>query len=72
MRGRHVVVIEDVVTTGGAIIESVAKLREAGAIVDKAVCALWRGTDLAPLRAAGLCLRWAFERKDLDAVSNGQ
>jgi orotate phosphoribosyltransferase len=67
--GRYVVVIEDVVTTGGAIIESVARLRDAGAVVEKVVCAIWRGTDLAPLTAAGLDLCWAVAREDLDAVN---
>ena len=63
--GRKVTVVEDVVTTGGQIIESVAVLRKAGAIVDHVVCAIWRGSDLTPLRDVGLTLIWALEPSDL-------
>jgi orotate phosphoribosyltransferase len=63
--GKRVTVIEDVVTTGGQIIESVAMLRKEGAIVDHVVCAIWRGSDLTPLRDAGLTMIWAFSASDL-------
>ena len=67
--GKVVVVIEDVVTTGGQIVESVGLLREAGAQVDRVVCAIWRGTDLSPLTSAGLELRWAMTADDLRAAA---
>lgn len=41
--GRKVVVVEDVITTGGAVIEGVGHLRDAGANVIAVVCAVWRG-----------------------------
>jgi orotate phosphoribosyltransferase len=47
--GGRVCLIEDVVTSGGALLESVAALREAGLIVDTAVCVVDReegGADL--------------------------
>ena len=66
--GKCVVVIEDVVSTGGAILESVAKLRDAGAVVQTVVCAIWRGVDLSPLHGADLDLRWAMERSELEAA----
>ena len=66
--GKRVTVIEDVVSTGGAILDSVAKLRDAGAEVRTVVCAIWRSADLGPLRDAGLDLRWAMERTELEAA----
>ena len=41
--GRRVVLIEDVVTTGGQIVLSAAELREAGAVVVAAMCVVDRG-----------------------------
>jgi orotate phosphoribosyltransferase len=38
VRGKRLVVVEDVVTSGGQIIESVCSLREQGAIIETAVC----------------------------------
>lgn len=42
VNGLRVVLIEDVVTTGGALLESCRHLRTAGAEVDRAVCAIDR------------------------------
>ena len=67
--GRRVVLIEDVVTTGGALLASARQLRSAGAILDTVVCAIDReqgGGD--NLRAAGLHLRPALTRTDLEAA----
>jgi|SRR5262245_39352003 len=66
--GKQTTIIEDVVTTGGAIIDAVAKLRSCGADVDTVVCAIWRGTDLGPLRNEGLELRWAISRSELESA----
>ena len=68
--GRRVVVIEDVVTTGGALLASADKLRGEGALVETVVCAIDReqgGRD--NLRAAGLELRAALSRTDLEAAA---
>jgi orotate phosphoribosyltransferase len=40
--GSRVLVIEDVVTTGGSVVETVQLLREAGATVDRVVCVVDR------------------------------
>ncbi|MGB0920678.1 MAG: orotate phosphoribosyltransferase [Alphaproteobacteria bacterium] len=40
--GRNVVVVEDVVTTGGQVLESTQALRERGAIVETALCVMLR------------------------------
>ncbi|MBX5474802.1 MAG: orotate phosphoribosyltransferase [Thermoleophilia bacterium] len=55
--GERVCVVEDVVTTGGALLESVAALREAGLVVDTAVCVVDReegGADALARRAVRL------------------
>ncbi|HUO12075.1 MAG TPA: phosphoribosyltransferase family protein [Caulobacteraceae bacterium] len=60
--GRKVVIVEDVISTGGAVVEGAAHLAEAGASVVAVVCALWRGAGDpiipslpgAPVRAAFL------------------
>ena len=66
VRGKRVVVVEDVVSTGGAIIDSVQKLRFAGGQVDRVVCAIWRGTDQSQLQNAGLELFWTLSASDLE------
>lgn len=42
VEGRHVVVVEDVITTAGQVIESVQELRKAGACVKRVICAIDR------------------------------
>jgi orotate phosphoribosyltransferase len=66
VRGRRLVVVEDVVTSGGQIIESVSSLREQGAIIDTAVCVIDRqagGPD--NLKKNGINLRALFTFDDL-------
>jgi orotate phosphoribosyltransferase len=64
--GRRVVAVEDVVTTAGALVNGCLLLREAGAVIDTAVCAIDReqGGE-ANLAAAGVALRPAMRRADL-------
>jgi orotate phosphoribosyltransferase len=64
--GRRLAVVEDVVTTGGQLLESCAALREAGAEIAAVLCVIDReqgGT--ASLAAAGLELRALFTASDL-------
>lgn len=66
VRGQKVCVIEDVVTTGGQILQSVKELREAGAIVEDVVCVIERHPDgRANLAAAGLKLHALLTMNDL-------
>ncbi len=68
IEGRRVLVVEDVVTSGGQIVASVADLRARGAIVDVALCVLDREEDGADrLAAADIELRPLFTRSDLEA-----
>jgi orotate phosphoribosyltransferase len=43
VRGRRVVLVEDVITTGGAVVDAARLMREAGADIVAVVCAIWRG-----------------------------
>jgi orotate phosphoribosyltransferase len=64
--GETVCVIEDVVTSGGALAEAVAALREAGLVVRNAVCVVDRdegGADA--LARLGVRLRCLYHAADL-------
>lgn len=66
--GRRVVVVEDVVTTGGALLASCRSLRANGAQVDTVVCAIDREQGGPEnLLAEGLTLRAALTRAELEA-----
>jgi orotate phosphoribosyltransferase len=69
--GRRVVVVEDVVTTGGALLASCRHLRSAGATVQTVVCAIDREQGgRENLAAEGLRLRAALTRHDLEATGS--
>src|SRR6476469_8799418 len=67
--GRRITLIEDVITTGGAVRDATRALREAGAVVETVGCALDRypGDD-NPLADVGLEIRSVLTKADLDAV----
>ena len=69
--GRRVTLVEDVVTTGGAVRDATLALRDAGAVVDTVVCAIDRSTGGAPLADVGLEVRPVLTRSDLDAARAG-
>ncbi|MFT3966410.1 MAG: orotate phosphoribosyltransferase [Sphingobium sp.] len=64
--GKHVVLVEDVVTTGGAVSDAAHLVEKAGAKVIGVVCAIWRG-DGPPRIAAipGLPVFAAMQKGDL-------
>lgn len=67
--GRRVLVVEDVVTTGGQIAISTRELRAAGARIDWALCVIDRregGTEA--LARDGISLRCLLDREDLEAT----
>jgi len=72
VRGKRLVIVEDVVTSGGQIIESICSLREQGAIIETAVCVIDRqsgGSD--NLEKHGIDLRALFTFDDLrNAIGN--
>ena len=67
--GRRVTLIEDVITTGGAVRNAAVALRDAGAAVETVVCAIDRSPgDDNPLADVGLEIRSVLTKADLDAV----
>ena len=69
VRGRRVTIVEDVITTGGAVRDATRALREAGAIVDVVVCAIDRSPgDDNPLSDVDLEVRSVLTKAQLDAV----
>ena len=69
--GRRVTLIEDVITTGGAVRDATNALRDAGATVDLVVCAIDRSPAGGnPLADVGLEVRAVLTKADLDAVTS--
>lgn len=67
--GRRVVLIEDVITTGGAVRDATNALRELGATIDTVVCAIDRSPgEENPLADVGLELRAVLTKAQLDAA----
>ena len=67
--GRRVTLVEDVITTGGAVRDAVRALREAGAVVGVVVCAIDRSPEgESPLADVGLEVRSVLTKADLDAA----
>jgi orotate phosphoribosyltransferase len=64
--GRHLTVVEDVVTSGGQVIESCAELRALGVTVDRVVCVIDRQAGgLEKLAAEELELAALFRMEEL-------
>jgi orotate phosphoribosyltransferase len=71
IRGRRVLVVEDVVTSGGQVVRSAADLRGLGATVDAALCVIDREEGgRAALATAGIALHALLTRGDLDGASS--
>src|SRR4051794_14023778 len=67
--GRRITLVEDVVTTGGAVRDATAALRELGATVEVVVCAIDRSpAGENPLADAALEVRPVLTKADLDAA----
>ncbi len=67
VEGRRILIIEDVVTTGGQMVLSAQDLRAEGAVVEHALCVIDReggGADVAG--AEGIELRALFTMRDLE------
>lgn len=70
VEGRRVTLIEDVITTGGAVRDATKALRAAGAVVEVVVCAIDRSPEGEnPLADVGLEVRPVLTKAQLDAVS---
>ena len=67
--GRRVTLVEDVITTGGAVRDATRALRDAGAVVEVVVCAIDRSpAGQNPLADVGLEVRPVLTKADLDAA----
>jgi orotate phosphoribosyltransferase len=70
VEGRRITLIEDVITTGGAVRDATRALRELGAVVEVVVCAIDRSpAGENPLADVGLEVRSVLTRADLDAAA---
>jgi len=64
--GRQVLVVEDVITTGGQAATSASELRQRGAVVDTVLCVVDRsGGDHGLLSALDISVRSLFSADDL-------
>ncbi|WP_019504143.1 orotate phosphoribosyltransferase [Pleurocapsa sp. PCC 7319] len=69
VEGKYLIIIEDVVTTGGAIIDAVSQLRTLGAKVDKALCVIERESFAAKnLADVGIELIPLFTKSYLESA----
>lgn len=69
LEGRRTVVVEDVISTGGAVADAVSLLRAEGAELTAVVCAIWRGKGAPAIAAVpGLVVRPVLTEADLSAV----
>jgi orotate phosphoribosyltransferase len=67
--GRRVTLVEDVITTGGAVRDAANALRAAGASVEVVVCAIDRSPEGEnPLADVGLEVRPVLTKTELDAA----
>ncbi|KRE36073.1 orotate phosphoribosyltransferase [Janibacter sp. Soil728] len=65
--GRRVTIVEDIITTGGAVRDATLALREAGATVETVICAIDRGPNPGnALSDVDLTTRYLLTRADLD------
>ncbi|MGD9960825.1 orotate phosphoribosyltransferase [Nocardioides sp.] len=70
VEGRRVTLIEDVITTGGAVRDATRALRDEGAIVETVICAIDRSpVGGNPLADVGLEVRSVLTKALLDAVN---
>jgi orotate phosphoribosyltransferase len=71
VENRRLLIVEDVVTSGGAIIDAVRELRGLGAIVEDVICVIDReGTGRSNLRAEGLRFESLFTKSFLEKTAS--
>jgi orotate phosphoribosyltransferase len=70
LAGAHLLIVEDVITSGGAVLDAVAALRERGAIAERVVCVIDRESGgVEKLADAGLVLDALFTMSELKAAA---
>ncbi|GAC1387023.1 MAG: orotate phosphoribosyltransferase [Marmoricola sp.] len=69
VEGRRIALVEDVITTGGAVRDATRELRALGAIVEVVICAIDRSPEgVNPLDDVQLEIRPVLTKAQLDAV----
>ena len=70
IQSKKVCVVEDVITTGGQVIESVQSMRKEGALIKDVICVIHRGGEdsLKKLQINNLTLHFLFNRNSLEMV----
>lgn len=67
LRNRRTILVEDVVSSGGAIIDGVAMLKEDGIAIDRALCVIDRQTGgREALSASGVTLQSLFTMREIE------
>jgi orotate phosphoribosyltransferase len=70
--GRKVVIIEDVITTGGAVFDAAALIGQAGGVVIAVVCAIWRGEAAPSIKGLPALPVFAALTKDELTISSNR
>jgi orotate phosphoribosyltransferase len=65
IKGKRLLIVEDVITTGGQVLLSTEDLRNSGAIVESVVCVIQRGEDLNAFHEKSLKLFSLFTMQEL-------
>lgn len=66
VQGRRLLLIEDVITTGGQVVQSAKDLRADGALIDSVFCVIDRSEgDVSKVAAAGITVHALFTMSDL-------
>ena len=65
VKGKNLCLIEDVITTGGQVIESTKELKKMGAIVSNVLCVIFRGDSSKALEEENLKLTYLFTKQEL-------
>lgn len=69
LQGKRFILIEDVVSSGGAIVDALVKLKADGMVPELALCVIDRQTGgVEALQAAGLTLKAAFTFAEIESA----
>ena len=64
IKNQRLCLIEDVITTGGQVIESTKELRKEGTLVSDVLCVIFRGENTKALEKENLKLTYLFNKED--------
>ena len=65
IKGEKLCIIEDVISTGGQVIESTQQLRQLGATVEHVVCVIFRGEKAHNFNKEQLKLSYLYSKEEL-------